>query len=89
MSKRFALLSAVAFSTLAGSETSQAIGIDSLSRLATSFSLDSLRATRTTRAPLPASADEIASPIPREAPVTTAVLPLREGMSAVVQSVMP
>ena len=44
---------------------------------AVSFSLSALRATQATFAPAPASRSAIALPMPREAPVTIAVWPLK------------
>ena len=44
---------------------------------AVSFSLSALRATQATLAPLPPARSAIALPMPREAPVTIAVWPLR------------
>src|SRR5215475_15172862 len=51
---------------------------------AVSASPSALRATRATSAPACASATAIARPIPREAPVTKAVLPVRSNRLTIV-----
>jgi hypothetical protein len=66
-----------ACSTSAGLVTSHVTTTEPFSVFESSLSLVSLRASNATRTPSPASAVAIPAPIPREAPVTRALRPLR------------